>query len=74
MLSTKKADLNKVMTKKCQHLYTKEQERLLEIIWKLEYMFDGTLGTYNTTPVALELNNDAKTALSRTYPVPRIHT
>ena len=36
-------------------------------------MFNGTLGTWNTTPVELELKDDAKPVSSRTYPVWRVH-
>ena len=41
----KNSYLNKVMTKQCQHLSTKERERLLELLREFEDMFDGTLGT-----------------------------
>ena len=37
-------------------------------------MFDGTLGTWNTTPVDLGLKDDAKPVLSLTYPVPSQNT
>ena len=36
-------------------------------------MFDGTLGTWNTTPVEPELKDNANPVCSRTYPVPRVH-
>ena len=36
-------------------------------------MFDGTLGIWNTTPIDLELMDDAKPLYSRPYPVPRLH-
>ena len=69
----KKADLNKVMTKQYQQLNTKELERLLNLLWKYEELFNGTLGTWNTTPVDLELRDDAKLVCSRPYPLSRIH-
>ena len=56
----KKADLNKVMTKQCQYLNTKERERLLNLLHKYEDILYVTLGTWNTTPVYLELRDDAK--------------
>ena len=68
-----KADLNKVMTEQCQHVNTPERYRLLNILKKSEYLFDGTLGMWNTTPIDLELKDDAKPVCSRTYPVPRVH-
>ena len=49
----KKSDLNKVMTKKCQHLNNKERKILLILLRKFKDMFDGMLGTWNTTPVDL---------------------
>ena len=36
-------------------------------------MFDGTLGTRNTTPVDLELKEDAKPVRLPPYPVLRVH-
>ena len=51
-----KADLNKAMNKQCQHLNTKENEGLLNQINKYEDIFDGTLVTWNTTPVDLVLS------------------
>ena len=54
-----KADLNNVMTEQFQHLNTKERKRLLNLLRKYEELFDGTLGTWNTTPVDLELRDDA---------------
>ena len=56
----KKADLNKVLTKQLQHLNTKEHNRLLCILSKYEDIFDGTIGTWYTTPVDLELMCDVK--------------
>ena len=40
---------------------------------KSEDLFDGTLGTWNTTPVELELKDNAKPMCSRPYPVPKLH-
>ena len=36
-------------------------------------MFDGTLGTWNTTLVYLELKYDANHVCSQYYPVPIVH-
>ena len=36
-------------------------------------MFDSTLGTWKTTPVYLELKDDAKPVCLRPYPVPKLH-
>ena len=70
----KNAYLNKVMAKQCQHLSIKEPEKLLKHPLKFEYLFDGKLGTWKTTPVDLELKDDTKPVCSRPYPVPRVHT
>ena len=68
-----KSDLNKVMNKQFQHLNTEERERLLYLLHKYEDIFDVTVGTWNTTPVDLELRDDVKPVCSRNYPVPRVH-
>ena len=36
-------------------------------------MFDGTLSTWNTAPLDLELKDDAKPILSHPNPVMRVH-
>ena len=59
------ADLNKFVTKKWQHLNTKELERLLNLLQKYEDLFYGTLGTWDTTLVDLELRDDVKPVLLR---------
>ena len=66
-------DLNKVMTKQCQHLSTEEQEIILSLLRNFEDLFDGIFGTWNTTTVYLELRDGAKPLCSRPYPVPRVH-
>ena len=59
-MQSKKANINKVMTEKCQHRSTRKLERLLALLWKFKYLFSGTLGIWNTTPVYLELRYDSK--------------
>ena len=49
----KKSDLNQVMDKQCQHLSPNNWEKLLHLMRKLESLFDGTLGTWNTVTVIL---------------------
>ena len=36
-------------------------------------MFDGTLGTWKTLPLDLDLKSDATPMCLRPYPVPRVH-
>ena len=50
-----------------------EHNRLLSILRKYEDLFDGTLGTWNTTTLDLELRDDAKPVCLRPYPVLRLH-
>ena len=64
-----KSNLNKVMTKQCQHINATELYRLINILKKFENMFDGMLCTWKTTSVDLELKDDEKPVCSRTYPV-----
>ena len=61
------------MAKQCQHLSPNERERLLHLLRKFESLFDGTLGTWKTATVYLELKDDATTVCSRPYPLPRVH-
>ena len=67
------SDLNKVMTKQCQHLKTEEGDWLLILLNEYKDLFDGTLGTWNTTPVDFEFRDNANPVCSRPYPVPRVH-
>jgi transposase InsO family protein len=64
------ADLDKVV-KECTHLTPAEQRALLSLLTKFEHLFDGTLGTWNTEPVDLELKDPTtKPYHSKPYPVP----
>ena len=48
------------MAKQCQHINATDRYRLINLKKKIEYLFDGTLGTRDTTPVELELKDDKK--------------
>ena len=61
------------MTEQCQHLTDTESHILLHLLKKSEDMFDGTLGTWKTTLVDLELKEEAKPICSCPYPVPKVH-
>ena len=69
----KHSELNTVMAKQCQHLTATECNRILHLLKKFEYLFDGTLCTWKTTPVDLEFKDNAKPVFSLTYPVPKVH-
>ena len=55
-----------------QHLSPSEREFILNLK-KIEYLFDGTLDTWNTAPLDLELKDDANPVCSQPCPVPRVH-
>ena len=64
------ADLAKVV-EECKHLSHTEQKQLLQLLTKFEHLFDGTLGTWDTAPVDLELKDpEVKPYHARPYPVP----
>jgi hypothetical protein len=56
----------------CVHLTQKEKDGLTKVPTKFEPLFDGTLGTWYTDPINLELNDeDTKPFQARPYPVPQ---
>ena len=66
-----KADLEKVSTE-CSTLNPSEQKQLLKLLQKYETLFDGTLGTWKTDPVELELKDpNEKPYHAKPYPVPQ---
>ena len=46
-----KTALHKVMETQCQHLKMTECNDLLKLLQKIEELFNGTLGTWETYPV-----------------------
>ena len=64
------ADLKKIV-EECSHLSKHEQGQLLKLLQKFENLFDGTLGTWKTDPVDLELKDpNVKPYHAKPYPVP----
>ena len=63
------ADLDDIV-KECTHLTSDEQNQLLQLLIKYEDLFDGTLGSWKTEPIEIELKEDAKPYHARAYPVP----
>jgi hypothetical protein len=64
------ADLTKIV-EECTHLDKTEQRHLLKLLQKFEDLFDGTLGTWKTDPVELELiDPKVKPFNAKPYPVP----
>ena len=65
------ADLDE-MVSKCNHLTNNERSYLKRLLQKFEPSFDGTLGTWDTEPIDLELKDpDAKPYHAKPYPVPQ---
>ena len=50
-----------------------QQQKLLDLMYKYESLFDGTLGTWNGTKAKLDLIDGATPYHARAYPVPRCH-
>jgi len=64
------ADLNKIV-EECTHLERAEQRQLLKLLQKFEDLFDGSLGTWKTDPIELELKDpNVKPYHAKPYPVP----
>ena len=56
---------------RCTHLNNQQQQELLELLQRFSTLFDGSLGTWNTKPVELELKEGATPYYGRPYPVPK---
>jgi Reverse transcriptase (RNA-dependent DNA polymerase) len=64
------ADLSKIV-EECAHLEKAEQKQLLKLLQKYEDLFDGSLGTWKTDPIQLELKDpNVKPYHAKPYPVP----
>jgi hypothetical protein len=65
------ADLNKIV-EECTHLEKDKQKQLLKLLQKFEELFlDGSLGTWKTDPINLELKDpNVKPFHAKPYPVP----
>ena len=68
-----RADLNKIIETKCKHLSSMQQKIMLNLLKEFEPLFDGTLGTFRTNPVDLELIPGSKSKHFKAFPVPKIH-
>ena len=58
------ADLEAI-TEKCTHLTSAEQVLLLNLLQEYEDLFDGSLGTWQTEPLELELREDANHIMAK---------
>ena len=58
---------------KIENLDAAQRKKLLQLLRKYEYLFDGTLGDFNTPPVQLVLKEGVHPLNSRAFPVPHVH-
>jgi hypothetical protein len=49
-----KADLQSVIRDNCKHLSANQQKKLLQLLEKYEWLFNGTLGDWKTKPVSFQ--------------------
>ena len=62
------------MTKnQCQHLKVTQRNELLELLYKYEYFFDGTLGARETDPLESELKEGVEPIFLWPHPVLKVH-
>jgi len=67
------ADLTKIVTD-CSHLINEEQQQLFHLLNKFEPLFDGSLGTWQTAHIELELKEPGiKPYHAKPYPVPHCY-
>ena len=65
------ADLESIV-QDCAEITTEEKQQLLSLLKKYDQLFDGTLGTWKTEPIELELKDpNSKPYHAKPYPVPR---
>ena len=61
------------MENQCQHLTMPQRNELLKLLQKFEEFFYGTLGTWKTDPVGLELKDDTNPICPLPYLVPKLY-
>ena len=67
-----KTDIDNVV-EEYDHLSPEEKGKLKCLLYKYEDLFDGTLGTWNTEPVKLDLKPNAAPFYTHPYQIPRVH-
>jgi hypothetical protein len=67
------ADLQSIVKNNCKHLSANHQTMLLQLLKKIELLFDGTLGDWKTKPVSFQLKESASPYHGQAFPVPKIH-
>ena len=64
-----KTDIDKLY-EEMTNLDDNQKDGIKNLLHKYEELFDGTLGTWHTTPINLELKPDATPYHAKPYPVP----
>ncbi len=68
-----KADLQSIVRNNCKLLSADQQKKLLQLLHKYEWLFDGTLGDWKTKPVSFQLKEGVSLYHGQAFPVPKIH-
>ncbi len=68
-----KADIPAIVRENCSHLKVSDREKLLSVLLKFEWLFNGTLGDWNLLPVSFELKEGMKPYHGRPNPIPHKH-
>ena len=64
------AELN-LEVQKCKNLNLEQQQKLLVLLTQYQSLFDGSLGTWKTSPIRLELKEGATPFHGKPYLVPK---
>ena len=68
----KRDNLSKIVANS-KHLNDNEQGMLRDVLNIYEFLLDGTLGTWKTKPVDIEIQPEAKPYNAKPYPVTQEH-
>jgi hypothetical protein len=69
----RKEDLQAILKDKCSHLSADHQNKLLQLLQKNKWPFDGTLGDWKTKPVSFQLKEGVLPYHGQAFPVPKVH-
>ena len=67
-----KADLTLVISN-IKHLNSEEKSQLKALLEKHESLFEGKLGLWDTDPIHLQFEENAKPFYTHAFPIPHIH-
>jgi hypothetical protein len=68
-----KVDLPAIVRENCSNLQAAEREKLLSVLHKFKYLFNGTLGDWNLLPVSFEINEGMQSYHGKPYPILHKH-